>query len=126
MDDCLGQFSTDDMAMLESMIVSNYEDAVMISNLSKLQKYQLHIQEKLNQIFAESISTQPHFNKLRKQAQDAKWEARGISRALTTYLEVSIDTKKEIAWRAPALHSFQSKEKVQQNILFAPCSSPNL
>ena len=43
MDDCLGQFSTDDMAMLESMIVSNYEDAVMISNLSKLQKYQLHI-----------------------------------------------------------------------------------
>ena len=58
--------------MLESMIVSNYEDAVMISNLSKLQKYQLHIQEKLNQIFAESISTQPHFNKLRKQAQDAK------------------------------------------------------
>jgi len=72
MDDCLGQFSTDDMAMLESMIVSNYEDAVMISNLSKLQKYQLRIQEKLNQIFAESISTQPHFNKLRKQAQDTK------------------------------------------------------
>lgn len=43
MDDCLGQFSTDDMAMLEAMIVSNFEDAVMISNLSKLQKYQLRI-----------------------------------------------------------------------------------
>lgn len=55
MDDCLGQFSTDDMSMLESMIVNNFEDAVMISNLSKLQKYQLRIQEKLNLIFAESI-----------------------------------------------------------------------
>jgi hypothetical protein len=72
MDDCLGQFSTDDMAMLESMIVSNFEDAVMISNLSKLQKYQLRIQEKLNQIFAESITLQPSLYKLRKQAQDAK------------------------------------------------------
>lgn len=68
MDDCLGQFSTDDMTMLEQMIVSNYEDAVMISNLSKLQSAQLRIQEKLNQIFAESITTQPHLNKLRKQA----------------------------------------------------------
>ena len=44
----------------------------MISNLSKLQKYQLQIQEKLNQIFAESITLQPSLNKLRKQAQDAK------------------------------------------------------
>ena len=59
MDECLGQFSTDDMAMLESMIVSNYEDALMISNLSKLQQHQLRINEKLNQIFAESIKTQP-------------------------------------------------------------------
>lgn len=72
MDNCLGQFSTDDMSKLESMIVSNYEDAVMISNLSKLQKYQLRIHEKLNQIFAESISTQPNFNKLRKQPQETK------------------------------------------------------
>jgi predicted transcriptional regulator len=72
MDDCLGQFSTGDMEMLESMIVSNFEDALMISNLSKLQQYQLRIQEKLNQIFAESITTQPTFNKLRKQNQDAK------------------------------------------------------
>lgn len=72
MDDCLGQFSTDSMAMLESMIVSNFEDAVMISNLSKLQHYQLRIQEKLNQIFAESIQTQPHFQKLRKQGQETK------------------------------------------------------
>ena len=72
MDDCLGQFSTDDMAMLESMIVSNYEDALMISNLSKLQQHQLRISEKLNQIFAESIKTQPISYKLRKQAEAAK------------------------------------------------------
>lgn len=68
MDDCLGQFSTDDMAILESMILSNFEDAIMISNLSKLQKYQLRIQEKLNLIFAESITNQPHFQKLLKPA----------------------------------------------------------
>jgi len=59
--------------MLESMVVSNFEDAVMISNLSKLYKYQLRIQEKLNLIFADSIQTQPHFLKLRKQAQETKW-----------------------------------------------------
>lgn len=37
MDDCLGQFSNDDMDLLESMIASNFEDAIMINNLSKLQ-----------------------------------------------------------------------------------------
>jgi hypothetical protein len=66
MNDCLGQFSTDDMTMLESMIVANYEDALMISNLSKLQQHQLRISEKLNQIFAESIKNIPLSHKLRK------------------------------------------------------------
>ena len=37
MNECLGQFSTGDMDLLESMIESNFEDALMINNLSKLQ-----------------------------------------------------------------------------------------
>lgn len=52
LDDCLGQFSTDDMDLLESMLASNFEDALMISNLSKLQRHQLRVSGQLNQIFA--------------------------------------------------------------------------
>ena len=36
LDNCLGQFSTDSMDLLESLIASNYEDALMINSLSKL------------------------------------------------------------------------------------------
>jgi len=36
LDDCLGQFSTDDMNLLESLIASNFEDALMMNSLSKL------------------------------------------------------------------------------------------
>jgi len=43
MDECLGQFSTDDMDLLEAMVASNFEDALMISSLSKLQQHQLGI-----------------------------------------------------------------------------------
>lgn len=57
MNECLGQFSTDDMDLLESLIASNFEDALMINNLSKLQQHQLRISGQLNQIFAESIKT---------------------------------------------------------------------
>ena len=39
MGDCLGQFSTDDMELLESLVVSNFEDALMLSSLSKLQSH---------------------------------------------------------------------------------------
>lgn len=39
MDECLGQFSTDDMDLLENMVASNFEDALMISSLSKLQQH---------------------------------------------------------------------------------------
>jgi len=33
---CLGQFTSEDMAILEQMIYCNYKDAVMTNNLSKL------------------------------------------------------------------------------------------
>jgi len=48
MDECLGQFSTDDMDLLEAMVASNFEDALMISSLSKLQQHQLGISSQLN------------------------------------------------------------------------------
>lgn len=48
MDECLGQFSTDDMELLENMVASNFEDALMISSLSKLQQHQLGISSQLN------------------------------------------------------------------------------
>lgn len=69
MDECLGQFSTDDMEILESLISSNFEDAVMINNLSKLQQHQLRISEQLNQIFAESIKTSNNFILQSKKAK---------------------------------------------------------
>lgn len=37
LDDCMGQFSTDDMTLLESLIAGNFEDSLMIGSLSKLQ-----------------------------------------------------------------------------------------
>ena len=34
LEDCLGQFSTDDMDLLDSLVASNFEDALLISSLS--------------------------------------------------------------------------------------------
>ena len=71
MDECLGQFSTDDMELLEQMVASNFEDALMIGSLSKLQQHQLGISSQLNQIFAESIRTNTNLltTKTRKSHQ---------------------------------------------------------
>lgn len=73
MDECLGQFSTDDMELLEGLVASNFEDALMISSLSKLQQHQLRISSQLNQIFADSIRTNTNLltTKNRKQ-QDTR------------------------------------------------------
>jgi hypothetical protein len=37
LDDTMGQFSTDDMIQLENQVASNFEDALMINNLARLQ-----------------------------------------------------------------------------------------
>lgn len=63
----MGQFSTDDMALLESTIANNFEDALMIGSLSKLQQHQLHLSEKLNTILSENVikaQTQAQADKL--------------------------------------------------------------
>jgi hypothetical protein len=35
----MGQFSTDDMTLLETLIAGNFEDSLMIGSLSKLQQH---------------------------------------------------------------------------------------
>lgn len=56
LDECMGQFSNDDMSYLEQLVSSNYEDAILVNSLSKLQKAQITMTEKLNNIFAQSIN----------------------------------------------------------------------
>ena len=69
LEDCLGQFSTDDMDLLESLVASNFEDALLISSLSKLQSHQMRISGQINSLFAESIKTNTSYlqNKPRKE-----------------------------------------------------------
>lgn len=62
LDDTMGQFSTDDMAHLEQLVAGNFEDALMINSLARLQQGQLRITEKLNNIFAESFNTSNNNN----------------------------------------------------------------
>lgn len=49
---CISQFSSDDMQVLENMVMENFEDAVMINSLAKLQHAHISMTEKLNNIFA--------------------------------------------------------------------------
>jgi len=56
---CISQFSSDDMKVLEKMVMENFEDAVMVNSLAKLQHVHITMTEKLNNIFAQSIQKQP-------------------------------------------------------------------
>lgn len=62
LDETMGQFSSDDMEYLEKLVASNFEDALMINSLARLQQNQLRITEKLNNIFAESFNTSNNNN----------------------------------------------------------------
>lgn len=52
----LDQFTTDDMGILEQMIVKNYKNAVMTNNLAKLQMSQINLTEKINGLFSQSLN----------------------------------------------------------------------
>jgi prophage DNA circulation protein len=56
---CISQFSTDDMQVLEGMVRENFHDAVMVNTLAKLQHAQITLTEKLNNIFVPSINKGP-------------------------------------------------------------------
>jgi len=47
------------MNVLENMVMDNFEDAIMINSLAKLQHAHITMTEKLNMIFAQSIHKQP-------------------------------------------------------------------
>lgn len=49
---CMGQFTSEDMATLEEMVKTNFNDAVMTNSLAKLQMAQIHLTEKINSVFS--------------------------------------------------------------------------
>ncbi len=56
---CISQFSSDDLALLEGMVKENFHDAVMVNTLAKLQHAQITMTEKLNNIFVQSVNKGP-------------------------------------------------------------------
>jgi hypothetical protein len=53
---CMSQFTSEDMQILEQMVHTNYRDAMMSSNLSKLQQAQISLTEKINNVFTLSLN----------------------------------------------------------------------
>ena len=56
---CISQFSTEDLVVLENMVKDNYHDAVMLNTLAKLQHAQITLFEKLNNTFVSSVNKGP-------------------------------------------------------------------
>jgi hypothetical protein len=56
------------MAILEGMVRESFEDSIMINSLTKLQKAQVVLNEKLNNIFAQSL-TKPVVKQQRKESE---------------------------------------------------------
>ena len=52
----MGQFNSEDMSLLEEMVNSNFKNAMMTNNLAKLQMAQIHLAEKINSIFSQSLN----------------------------------------------------------------------
>lgn len=52
----MSQFSNGDMEVLERTVKGNFEDAITVNCLSKLQHAQITMTEKLNNIFAQSVN----------------------------------------------------------------------
>lgn len=53
---CLSQFTSSDMQLLESMVLTNFNDAMMTNNLAKLQMAQINLTEKINDLFIKSLN----------------------------------------------------------------------
>lgn len=57
------------MSVLESMVREGFEDAIMINSLTKLQKAHITMNEKLNNIFAQSLVKPPQKAQQRKESE---------------------------------------------------------
>lgn len=53
---CMGQFNSEDMEILEQMVNANFNDAMLTNSLFKLQLAQVHLSEKINSIFSQSLN----------------------------------------------------------------------
>lgn len=53
---CMGQFNREDMDQLEQIVKSNFKDAMVTNSLCKLQKAQIHLAERINSVFSQSVS----------------------------------------------------------------------
>lgn len=67
----MSTFSADDLLVLEGMVSENFEDAVMVNSLAKLQQAHITMTEKLNNIFAQSVLKHPH-QKYHQQLQQTQ------------------------------------------------------
>ena len=56
MNKCMGQFNSDDMKLLEQLIKTNFQDAMLTNSLTKLQMGQITLTEKINSIFSKSLN----------------------------------------------------------------------
>ena len=56
MHQCLSLFTGDDMKVLESMMLTNFNDAMLTNNLAKLQMSQINLTEKINNLFSQSLN----------------------------------------------------------------------
>ena len=57
------------MSILERMVRESFEDAIMINSLTKLQQAHINLNEKLNNIFAQSLTKQPQKVQQRKESE---------------------------------------------------------
>lgn len=53
---CMGQFTDEDLTVLQGMVEMNFDDAVMANSLAKLQMMQIHLTEKINSVFSLSLN----------------------------------------------------------------------
>jgi hypothetical protein len=53
---CLSQFTNEDMVLLEQLVHTNFQDAMISNNLIKLQMAQIKLTEKINNVFSQSLN----------------------------------------------------------------------
>lgn len=53
---CLTLFTGEDMQVLEQMMLTNFNDAMLTNNLAKLQMAQISLTEKINNLFIKSLN----------------------------------------------------------------------
>ena len=53
---CLSQFTAEDMVLLEQLVQTNFQDAMIQNNLIKLQMAQIQLTGKINNVFTKSLN----------------------------------------------------------------------